>query len=82
MDIATVILATYAITLTLTWSEGPFGSLYKLRANKKVDNFGLLNCFLCTAFWVSLIVCLISNNLSLFFIAWGGATLIDRLVTR
>lgn len=82
MDIATVVLATYAITLALTWSEGPYGKLAILRQKPAVDNFGLLNCFLCTAFWVALIVCLISNNLSLFFIAWGGATITDRIVNR
>lgn len=79
MDYATVILATYAITLTLTESEGPFGAIYKLRTNKAVDNFGLLNCFLCTAFWVSLIICLIVGRLDLLFIAWGGSTLINKV---
>lgn len=82
MDAITLILAVYAITLTFTFSEGPFGLIYKLRTNKAVDNFGLLNCFLCTAFWVSLIACLIAGRLDLFFITWGGATLIDKVVNK
>lgn len=77
MDYATLILGTYAITLVFTQSEGPYGIIYRLRTNKAVDNFGLFNCFLCTAFWVALLLCLLTNNLGLLLIAWGGATVIN-----
>ena len=80
MDLAALTLGTYAITLVLTQSEGPYGLFYKLRTIKQIDNFGLLNCYLCTAFWIALFLCLITKNMQLFFIAWGGATIIDKAV--
>lgn len=79
MEPITLILATYAVTLVFVKSEGPFGSLYRLRQNEKVDNFGLLNCFMCTAFWIALIVCLIAGRLDLFFISWGSSIIIDKV---
>lgn len=82
METASLILGTYIITLVFTVSEGPYGRLYKLRQNKKVDDFGLLNCFMCTAFWVALILCLAFGRLDLLFIAWGGSTLLDRITNR
>lgn len=82
MDTATIILGTFAITLALTQSEGPYGLFYKLRQNKKVDNFGLLNCFLCTALWVSVILGLCMGRLDLVLISWGGSTLLDRIANK
>lgn len=79
MDTATLILGTYVITLVLTQSEGPYGKLYALRQNKKIDDFGVLNCFMCTAFWITLILCLFTGNWANFFIAWGGSVIIDKV---
>jgi len=79
-EFASLILGTYIITLFLTHSEGPWGALYKLRNNKAVDNFGVLNCFMCTAFWVALGLCLILGRMDLLFISWGAATALDRLI--
>lgn len=80
MDFISLTLGTYAITLILTQADGPYGLIYKLRTIKQVDDFGLLNCYFCTALWVALFLCLITGNLGLFFIAWGGATIIDKVV--
>lgn len=82
METASLILGTYIITLVLTVSEGPYGRLYRLRQNKKVDDFGLLNCFMCAAFWVALILCLVFGRLDLILIAWGASTLLDRITNR
>lgn len=80
MDFITLIFGTYAISLALTQADGPFGIIYKIRTHTAVENFGALGCFLCTAFWVALALCLITGNLSLLFIAWGGAIIIDKVV--
>jgi hypothetical protein len=51
--IISAIFAVYYLTTVLTESDGAWGALARLRGNKAVDAFGLLNCFMCTAFWVS-----------------------------
>lgn len=81
MESLAIILGTYAITLALTQSEGAFGSFYKLRKIKWVDDFGLLNCHLCTAFWVSLILSLSFGEPLMILIAWGASTMIDKIFT-
>lgn len=75
--IASLILGTFAFSLALTITEGPYGALYKFRRYKPIDDFGLLNCFICTSFWVALILCLIYGRFDLFLLAWGGANLIN-----
>jgi hypothetical protein len=77
---AALILGTYAITLALRESDGPFGLLYRLRKVKAVNSFGVLNCHLCTAFWVSLALCAAFGMLWMTLVAWGASTLIDKLV--
>lgn len=79
MDTISLILATYVITLVLVDSEGAWGLLYKFRNLAKVDNFGLLNCFVCTSFWVALIAVLLTAHYELFFIAWAGAVIIEKV---
>lgn len=54
MVIVALILSSYAITLALVESSGPWGVIYRLRHNKHVEAFGLLDCTLCTSFWVSI----------------------------
>jgi len=80
MELASLIFGTYIITLVLTESEGAYGGLYKLRQNKKVDDFGILNCFMCTAFWIALLFCSVTGNLGLLFIVWGASTALDKVV--
>lgn len=79
MDTATLVVGTYAIATALTQSEGPYGALYKIRTNKKIDDFGLLNCYLCTAFWVAFLLCLITGHMSTFLFVWGLAVIIERV---
>lgn len=78
--IASIILGTYVISLVLTNAEGPFGLFYNLRQVKQIDNFGVLNCFMCTALWVALILAICFGRVDLLLIAWGGAVLIDEVV--
>jgi len=80
MEALALVLGTYAVTLALTASEGPWGLFYKLRAIKRVQDFGVLECFLCTSFWVSLILCLSFGRPEIILIAWGSSTLIDKVV--
>lgn len=54
VDIAIVLsvsLATIAATATFIESGGPFGVMEWLR--NKTERFGLLQCELCTSFWVA-----------------------------
>lgn len=80
MDAISLILGVYAFTLVLTQSEGAWGQLYKLRNDKYVDDFGLLNCFICTSFWITVLICLFTAHWGLFFIGWGGAIIIDKVI--
>lgn len=79
MDTFSLILATYVISLVLTESEGPWGLLYKFRSLPTIDNFGLLNCYICTSFWVAAIVTMSAAHTELFFISWGGAVIIEKV---
>lgn len=81
METISLILGTYVITLSLTQSDGAWGILYKLRHNKHIEDFGILDCFLCTSFWVSLILCISFQNIPLFFIVWGISVILDKLLT-
>jgi len=81
MEALVLIFGTYAITLALTESQGPWGLFYKLRKNKHVDSFGLLNCHICTALWVAMALGLILGHVELVLLAWGVSTLIDKIIT-
>lgn len=81
MEVASLILATYCLTLVLMQSEGPYGIVARFRENKKVEELGILNCFLCTSFWIAFFIS-VATNVGWFFLAWGGATLIDKVVNR
>lgn len=81
MIIATLILGTYALTLALTESSGPYGILERIRNMRWVKDFGVLECQLCCSFWVALSLCIALGRLDLYFIAAGGSVLLDRLVT-
>ena len=51
MELLALTLATTALTTALTESNGPFNSLEWLR--NKTERFGLLQCELCTSFYLS-----------------------------
>lgn len=76
-----LILATTALTWALLDSNGPFGVFYKLR--QRID---MLECFLCTSFWVSIALWLVLSaysgtySLELLFISFGGANVSNRLI--
>jgi len=80
MEILALILGTYVITIAVTESEGVYGLLYKFRHIKAVQDFGVLECHLCTAAWTSAILCIIYGRLDLWLIAWGSSTLINIVV--
>lgn len=80
MDTAGLILATYVLTLVLIQSDGPWGIIYKIRSNKFIDSFGILNCFICTSFWIALLISILAGNIFYLFIYWGGAVIIDKIL--
>ena len=80
MEVLTLILAAYCLTLALTQSEGAWGIMEKVRQNKHVANFGVFDCFLCTSFWVSLALVAAFNAWSAFFIVWGASVVLDKLI--
>ena len=51
MELLALTLATTALTTSLTQSKGAFNSLEWLR--NKTERFGLLQCELCTSFYVA-----------------------------
>ena len=76
-----IVLGTYALTLALVESEGPWGIFDIIRHNRYIDNFGVLNCMICSSFWVSVALCVACQRIDLVLIAWGANVLIDRIVT-
>lgn len=74
-----LVFGVYVITLALTESSGPFGLLEKLRSIDIVERSGLLECYLCTSFWVSVALCVAFNRIDMILISWGVSTLIQRL---
>lgn len=81
MIIATLILGTYAITLALTESSGPYGILERIRNVKWVKDFGVLECQLCCSFWVALSLCIALGRLDMILVTWGGSVVLDKLIT-
>lgn len=73
-----LILATIALTYALTESEGAYGSLKWLRT--KTARLGLLQCGLCTSFWISLVLCVVFQRLDMMFISWGAFVVFDRVL--
>ena len=84
------IFGTFYFTLAFTQSDGAWGSLARFRGITKVQNFGLLECFICSALWVATIFSIV---IALLFFHWydmfwlaiifaGAAVLLDRLSTR
>ena len=80
MIIASLILGTWVTTLALTESAGPWGLLERLRNVKWISDFGLLECGLCSSFWVALGLCMAFERLDLILIAWGGSIVLERLI--
>lgn len=82
-----LILATYAVTQTVTRYEGLFSIFDKLRRRTNGQLFELLTCPVCLGWYVSLIfvalACLLlgSFNLWLFLLVWlsvnGGSMLLN-----
>lgn len=79
--ISNLILGTYAITLGLTESSGPYGILERLRNIKAIKDFGLLECSTCTSFWVALGLCVAFGRLDMYFVTAGGSIVLERLIS-
>lgn len=80
MESVGFILATYALTIALTRSDGAWGILRRIRDNKHVSRFGVLECFLCTSLYVSLILCLLYGRFDLWLLVWGASVLINEAI--
>lgn len=81
MELITATIATYALTLVLTSSDGPWGIFARLRA---VKGLGALKCFLCTSVWAGAILAIYPATSLLGWPLYtlalaGGAVLLDRL---
>jgi hypothetical protein len=78
-----LVISTYIVTLTLTESDGPWGIFVRLRMWSKLK---VLSCFMCTAYWVAAIFALlygvgiITDDILLLFIAWGGSVITYKLL--
>lgn len=82
MEIAALILGTYVISAGLIYSDGAWGIIYNLRSNKIIKDFGVLECFLCTSFYVSIaLTALLGIHWLYIFIGWGASVLIDKLIS-
>lgn len=81
VEIISLVLGTYTVTLALTESAGPWGLLDILRRVKWISDFGLLECGLCCSFYTALGLCIAFGRLDLYFIAVGGSVVLERLVT-
>lgn len=73
-----IIFGTFAITIALAESEGPWGSLAWLR--NKTARFGLFQCVPCISLWTSVGLCMTFQRLDMILIAWGTTVLLDRLI--
>ena len=76
-----ITLATYALTLALTESAGAFGVFTHLR--NKTERFGLLQCSLCTSFWLSGgLVWAFKPEIGIlgWLGVWGACNVLERLI--
>ena len=80
METISLILGTFVITSGLLYSDGPWGILYKLRANSFIKDFGAFECFLCISLYVSIVLCMVFNRFDLVLISWGSSVIIDALI--
>lgn len=74
-----LILATIALTYALTESDGAYGSLQWLRT--KTARLGLLQCGLCSSFWIALVLCVVFQRLDMTFICWGTFVVFDKILS-
>lgn len=82
MTEVSLVLAVYMISTALVYSGGPYGALERLREQEWMKDLGLLDCFLCTSFWVSMIVLFVPDIHDGFvFVAWGVSYLADKIIT-
>lgn len=71
-----VILAAYWATSAIVYSDGPGILFVKLR-----HKYEFLDCFICVAFWVSLVIVLVAYfvPIAIYPLAIaGGALLLDK----
>lgn len=80
VEILSQILGTYAFTLSLTDSSGPWGILERIRNIKWIDDIGLLNCFLCTSFYVSILACVAVGRIELMPLTWGAVVIVNQVI--
>lgn len=78
MEAISIIAGTYAITYVITDSSGAWGVLERVRVNQYISRFGLFECFLCTSFWVALV--LSRFDFTMLLLAWGVSFLAHQLV--
>lgn len=81
------ILTVWRLTTLICYEDGPFRIMNKTRAALyKIRLGSLIDCFHCTAFWISIIIVLVLYKLSfsqVFLIpsCAGGASVIERLLS-
>lgn len=82
MEVLALILGTFASTYALIYSDGPWGVIYRVRNLEAMKDFGILECFICTSFWVSIIITFtLGLHWWILLIGWGASVIIDKLLT-
>lgn len=82
-------LIVVVITSSLVYSDGAWGIMEKIRSNKYIKSLGILDCFLCTSFWVSLPFTFFFAGYTGYFTGfilalgvWGLSYVIDMLINK
>lgn len=79
IEVILCVFGVYAITLVMWEYGGPFDIFTRLRAKFEYP----FSCFVCTSFWVALIVaCLSRLTFEEYFAVVGGAILIWKVGER
>lgn len=76
------ILAVYALSWSLVYSDGAWGLLERFRSIKWVDSFGVLNCIVCTAFWVSIVVYFLPFEAVFILGMWGAVVVLEQTISN
>lgn len=81
MEVLALILGTYALSASLLYSDGAWGLMYRIRNNESVKDFGLLECYICTSFWIAALLTFVFGFVWWYgLIAWGATVIVDKIL--
>lgn len=73
--------AVYGVSYALVYLDGPFDIFERLRGLKWLREFGVLDCFGCASFWVSMAITH-SHGVITALGVWGVCIIIDNIIER